>query len=37
MDLPERLLPRLGSRLGLQRVSFKPYDVKQIEQIVSAR
>ena len=37
MDLPERLLPRLGSRLGLQRVSFKPYDQENIREIVAAR
>ena len=37
MDLPERLLPRLGSRLGLQRVSFKPYDQNDIRKIVAAR
>ena len=37
MDLPERVLPRLGSRLGLQRVGFRPYDVQQIEAIVAAR
>lgn len=37
MDLPERLLPRLGSRLGLQRVSFKPYDQEDIRKIVAAR
>ena len=37
MDLPERLLPRLGSRLGLQRIGFNPYNVQQIQTIMHAR
>jgi Cdc6-like AAA superfamily ATPase len=37
MDLPEQLLPRLGSRLGLQRVSFQPYNTQHIQRIVSVR
>ena len=37
MDLPERLLPKLSSRLALQRIVFKPYNRDQIEKIVSTR
>ena len=37
MDLPERLLPKLSSRLALQRIVFKPYTRAQIEKIVSTR
>ena len=37
MDLPERLLPKVASRLGLGRVVFKPYTREQITAILSAR
>lgn len=37
MDLPERLLPKVHSRLGLNRVVFPPYTRAQIQTIVSAR
>ena len=37
MDLPERLLPRIHSRLGLERVIFPGYTVPQIETIMKAR
>ena len=37
MNLPERLLPRISSRMGLRRVKFKGYTVKQIETIMKAR
>lgn len=37
MDLPERLLPRIASRLGQQRVPFLPYNQEQIKEIVGAR
>ena len=37
MDLPERLLPRVVSRLGLGRVVFKPYTRQQIVTILTAR
>eukprot|EP00940_MAST-03C_sp_MAST-3C-sp2_P002023 g2023.t1 len=37
MDLPERLLPKLSSRLALQRIVFKPYSRQQIQEIVTAR
>ncbi|CAN8067275.1 unnamed protein product [Agarophyton chilense] len=34
MDLPERMLPRLGSRLGLNRLSYPPYTSDQIRKIL---
>lgn len=34
MDLPERMLPRLGSRLGLNRLSYPPYTSQQIGRIL---
>lgn len=37
MDLPERLLPRISSRMGLERVIFPGYTVSQIETIMKAR
>ncbi|KAJ5072045.1 origin recognition complex subunit 1 [Anaeramoeba ignava] len=37
MDLPEKLLPKIQSRLGLVHVSFQPYSREQITQIVSSR
>jgi hypothetical protein len=37
MDLPERLLPRVYSRLGLERILFRPYTREQIRSIVSDR
>uniref|UniRef100_A0A7S3LM49 Origin recognition complex subunit 1 n=1 Tax=Aplanochytrium stocchinoi TaxID=215587 RepID=A0A7S3LM49_9STRA len=37
MDLPERLLPRVHSRLGMSRVVFKSYSREQLEEIVKAR
>ncbi len=37
MDLPERLLPKVHSRLGLQRVSFAAYSSAQLEQIARQR
>ncbi len=37
MDLPERLLPRIHSRLGLERVIFQGYTVSQIETIMKTR
>jgi origin recognition complex subunit 1 len=37
MDLPERLLPRINSRLGLHRVNFQPYTQQQLQQIIKAR
>ncbi|KAH7405180.1 hypothetical protein KP509_15G059900 [Ceratopteris richardii] len=37
IDLPERLLPRIASRMGLQRVSFSPYSHEQLQKIISTR
>lgn len=37
MDLPERLLPRVASRLGVLRVNFAPYDRPQILAILRDR
>eukprot|EP00871_Galdieria_phlegrea_P001894 jgi/Galph1/2705/GphlegSOOS_G1358.1 len=35
MDLPERvLLPRIGSRLGINRISFAPYTSSQLRDIL---
>lgn len=37
MDLPERLMPKVKSRLGLVRIVFSAYDRSEIEQIVKSR
>lgn len=37
MDLPERLLPRIASRLGGRRLVFQPYNRPQLIAIISAR
>ena len=37
MDLPERLLPRIASRLGGRRLVFQPYNRPQLITIVSQR
>jgi origin recognition complex subunit 1 len=37
MDLPERLHPRIGSRLAGRRVVFHPYRREQLETIVRSR
>lgn len=38
MDLPERILMnRVASRLGLTRLTFKPYNFKQLQEIVATR
>eukprot|EP01132_Coremiostelium_polycephalum_P007759 gene7759-9549_t len=37
MNLPDTLLPRVQSRMGLQRVSFSSYNVSQLETIVKSR
>lgn len=34
MDLPERILPRIGSRLGLNRLSYPPYTSSQLQTIL---
>ncbi|KAJ1632616.1 P-loop containing nucleoside triphosphate hydrolase protein, partial [Pavlovales sp. CCMP2436] len=37
VDLPERLLPRLNSRIGLSRVPFLPYSHADLAQILRVR
>jgi len=37
MDLPQRLTPRVSSRLGLKRIVFKAYTREQLVTIVQAR
>jgi Cdc6-like AAA superfamily ATPase len=37
MDLPERLLPRVHSRLGMGRLAFAPYSKEDIIAIVKER
>lgn len=37
MDLPEKLLPRIASRMGMQRLCFGPYSHQQLQEIISSR
>ena len=37
MDLPERLLPKIASRLGSGRVTFNPYNTSELIKIIEAR
>lgn len=37
MDLPEKLLPRISSRMGIQRLCFGPYNYQQLQEIVLTR
>lgn len=37
MDLPEKLLPRISSRMGIQRLCFGPYNFHQLKEIISTR
>lgn len=37
MDLPEKLLPRISSRMGIHRLCFGPYNYQQLEEIISSR
>ncbi|KAH7862007.1 hypothetical protein Vadar_033606 [Vaccinium darrowii] len=37
MDLPEKLLPRISSRMGIQRLCFGPYNYQQLQEIISTR
>ena len=37
MDLPERLLPKIASRLGSGRVTFNPYNTSELTKIIEAR
>ncbi|RVW18520.1 Origin of replication complex subunit 1A [Vitis vinifera] len=36
MDLPEKLLPRISSRMGIQRLCFGPYNYQQFQEIISS-
>ncbi|CAN4092009.1 unnamed protein product [Withania somnifera] len=37
MDLPEKLLPRISSRMGIQRLCFGPYNHQQLQEIILTR
>ncbi|KAM7272468.1 hypothetical protein ACFE04_027131 [Oxalis oulophora] len=37
MDLPEKLLPRISSRMGMQRLCFGPYNYQQLQEIILSR
>ncbi|KAN0040803.1 hypothetical protein ACTFIV_003339 [Dictyostelium citrinum] len=37
MNLPDTLLPRVKSRMGLQKVPFAPYSIEQLEAIINYR
>ncbi|KAL0371115.1 UNVERIFIED_CONTAM: Origin of replication complex subunit [Sesamum angustifolium] len=37
MDLPEKLLPRISSRMGIQRLCFGPYNYHQLQEIILSR
>ncbi len=37
MDLPERLMPRVASRLGLARINYMPYNAEQIRRVIIER
>ncbi|WOK98248.1 hypothetical protein Cni_G06958 [Canna indica] len=37
MDLSEKLLPRISSRMGIQRLCFGPYTYQQLQEIISSR
>ncbi|KAI4322090.1 hypothetical protein L6164_021811 [Bauhinia variegata] len=37
MDLPEKLLPRISSRMGIHRLCFGPYNYQQLQEIISSR
>ncbi|KAK9125499.1 hypothetical protein Scep_014345 [Stephania cephalantha] len=37
MDLPEKLLPRIASRMGIQRLCFGPYNYQQLQEIITSR
>ncbi|RZC80219.1 hypothetical protein C5167_042795 [Papaver somniferum] len=37
MDLPEKLLPLISSRMGIQRLCFSPYTYQQLREIISSR
>ncbi|KAK4780084.1 hypothetical protein SAY87_016190 [Trapa incisa] len=37
MDLPEKLLPKISSRMGIQRLCFGPYNYQQLQEIICSR
>ncbi|KAI0493122.1 hypothetical protein KFK09_027398 [Dendrobium nobile] len=37
MDLPEKFLPRISSRMGIQRLCFGPYNYQQLQEIIESR
>lgn len=37
MDLPEKLLPRISSRMGIERLCFGPYNYQQLQEIILSR
>ncbi|KAL2940943.1 Origin of replication complex subunit 1A [Bienertia sinuspersici] len=37
MDLPEKLLPRISSRMGIHRLCFGPYTYQQLQEIIMSR
>lgn len=37
MDLPEKLLPRISSRMGIHRICFGPYNYQQLQEIIMSR
>lgn len=37
LDLPERMLPRLGSRLGVNRVTYPPYTSDELKVILNMK
>ncbi|KAK4339109.1 hypothetical protein RND71_040571 [Anisodus tanguticus] len=37
MDLPEKLLPRISSRMGIHRLCFGPYNYQQLQEIILTR
>lgn len=37
MDLPEKLLPRISSRMGIHRICFGPYNHQQLQEIIMSR
>ncbi|KAK4764208.1 hypothetical protein SAY87_013646 [Trapa incisa] len=37
MDLPEKLLPKISSRMGIHRLCFGPYNYQQLQEIICSR
>ncbi|GLJ44346.1 hypothetical protein SUGI_0928720 [Cryptomeria japonica] len=36
MDLPNKLLPRIESHMGMKRLCFGPYSYQQLQEIISS-